>query len=128
MDFPTGIHASAVIRRASGTTRLELALGPADSLGNLEDVLERFVHAYCLSVGAESFAIEQMRMCLFDPQSFLVAFDEDDAGGPDQDDAMSTRFAFAFVGQMEEESSLLDPWLVVRPCVKTEVQAWYELM
>jgi hypothetical protein len=128
MDYPTGIYAVVEIEQDGAPVSLEVALGPSDSMGNLEDVIERFVQAYCLSVNADAFTIDEMRICIFDPERLLVAFDEDDQGRPSEAAAMSNRFAFGFIGQLEEEPTMLDPWLVVRPCTKQQVQIWYQLL
>lgn len=131
MAYSNGVHARIELlfeNEEEPSALLELALGPAESLGDLESVIERFVHAYCLSIDAESFGIDEVRMCLFDPERMIVSFDEDDNGEVSTDDAMSARFAFAFIGQMDDEPTTLDPWLVVRPCTKKQVQIWYQLM
>ncbi|MFW5830585.1 MAG: hypothetical protein ACOCXA_10050 [Planctomycetota bacterium] len=131
MEFTHGIHAKLQLRYAAPDQPpqpLELAIGPSDTLGDLESVVARFAEAYALSVQAETASLGDMRMCLFDRERLLVAFDQDADGNLDADDAMSKRFAFAFIGQMDDEPSELDPWLVVRPCTKRQVQVWHELM
>ncbi|MHC5067066.1 MAG: hypothetical protein ACYTF0_00605, partial [Planctomycetota bacterium] len=100
----------------------------SDSFGNLEEVVERFAEAYCLSVDGHAFGVESVRLCMFDPEALVVGFDTDDAGCPDPNDAMETRFTFAFISQMEDEPDALDPWLVVRPCTRDQAAVWYDLM
>lgn len=129
MRYPHGVHATIELEFHNGATQpLELAIGPSDSFGNLEEVIERFVEAYCLSINAHAFSVEQMRLCVFDPEDCIVGFDTDEDGRPDPIDGMSCRFAFAFSSQVEEERTSLDPWLVVRPCTRDQVEAWHELM
>ena len=129
MDYPTGVHAQVELEFQNGVTQpLELALGPSDSFGNLEEVVERFVEAYCLTVNAQAFSVDTIRMCVFDHEELVVGFEADDDGAPDPITGMQRRFAFCFVSQMEDERTTLDPWLVVRPCTKDQVEAWYELM
>lgn len=129
MQFPQGVHATIELEFANGATQpLELALGPSDSFGNLEEVIERFVEAYCITINAEAFSVERVRLCIFDPEQLVVGFDTDDDGRPDPSDSMSRRFAFGFVSQLEDERSSLDPWLIVRPCTRDQVEAWHELM
>jgi hypothetical protein len=129
MKYPTGIHARIMLKDADGgMTPLELAIGPADSLGNLENVAERFAEAYCLDRGYMGCEVTQIRLCLFDPEHMVVGFDADDDGRPDPNDAMGKRFCFVFMKQMDDEPSVLDPWLVVRPCTREQVVVWEELM
>jgi len=129
MPHTSGVHARLQIEQADGTSvPLEMALGPSESLGDLENVVERFAEAYCLSVDAEAFEVEQIRLCLFDPEALLVGFDETDDGHVDPAQAMSKRFAFAFVAMLEDRYHLEDPWLVVRPCTREQVTVWHGLM
>jgi len=129
MEVTRGVHAKLKLQFDGESSQpLELAIGPADTLGDLEEVIERFAEAYALSVKAESLEIGTIRICLFDRDDLLVSFDENDDGTPSTEDALPKRFAFAFIGQMEDEPSALDPWLVVRPCTKRQVQVWHELM
>jgi hypothetical protein len=129
MQNATGISTTIAIEPAEGETyEIEVALGPSDTLGDLEDALARFAEAYCLSVDAEAFTMRQIRFCLFDPWQMIIAFDEDDDGVPDPNSALSNRFAFLFLASAGEEYTLLDPWLVVRPCTLGQVDIWEELM
>ena len=129
MQYATGIATSIHIEPVDGEPyELEVALGPSDTLGDLEDALARFAEAYCLSVEAEAFTLGQIRFCLFDPWQMIIAFDEDDDGIPDPDSAMSNRFAFLFLACADEEYTVLDPYLVVRPCTLEQVDVWEELM
>ncbi|MFW5859267.1 MAG: hypothetical protein ACOCYP_04530 [Planctomycetota bacterium] len=128
-DYPNGVHARVQIEDAEGRSQpIELAIGPADTLGDLHDVLLRFCEAYCLGIDAEAFSMGAMRLCLFDPDRMVVAFDEDDEGRPDPADAMDRRFAFAFIALLGEIYDTMDPWLVVRPCTRDQVAIWQELM
>lgn len=129
MQYPNGVHAQVVLEFQHGHTQpLELALGPSDAFGDLSGVIDRFVEAYCLSVNAQAFRVEGIRMCLFDPEELVVGFEADDDGCPDPITGMQRRFAFCFVSQMETARAALDPWLVVRPCTRDQVEAWHELM
>lgn len=129
MSYPAGVHARVEVEDADGTIcPVEVAVGPAETLGDLHDVLMRFCEAYCLGVKAAAFTLGAMRLCLFDPERLLVAFDEDDDGVPDAGQAMSRRFAFAFISMLGESYDPLDPWLVVRPCTKDQVAVWRQLM
>ena len=129
MDWPTGIHATIELEDQDGlASPMELAVGPTESLGDLEDVIERFTEAFCISANFAAFTVIRTRLCLLEPESMRVCFDADDEGRPDLSDAMSARFSFAFMSQIHDEPSLLDPWLVVRPCTKDQVAMWYELM
>lgn len=128
MRYPQGIHATVTINGPNGPQPLELAVGPAESLGELSDVVDRFVEAFCLDLEAESFSVEALRMCLFDPEALVVSFEADDAGRPDPAHAMGRRFAFAFIAQHDEHWSPLDPFLFVRPCTRSQVGIWHGLM
>jgi hypothetical protein len=129
MRASTGVHARLQIEQADGSAQpLELALGPSESMGDLEDVVGRFAEAYCLSIGAEAFTLLELRLCLFYPELLCVAFDEAEDGLVDEQQKMSRRFAFAFVAQLEDHYDIHDPWLVVRPCTRDQVAVWSQLM
>ena len=129
MDYATGIATTLVIEADGTSYEIELAIGPSETLGDLEDVCHRFAEAYCLSAAAEAYTLGKMRFCLFDPWQMIIAFDEDDEGVPDPNDAMDNRFSFLFLASADEdEYSLSDPWLVVRPCNRQQIDIWEELM
>ena len=69
MPYPTGIHARVLLKDHEGhSVPIELAIGPADSLGNLENVAERFAEAYCIDQGYIGCEVDAIRLCLFDPE------------------------------------------------------------